>query len=363
MHNRPHHKRISTRPLHDNRCDIDYSVLNDGYDVETNSPKRRRRHSSRPRSEPTAPRQAAQKKIVETKIYLSSQYDNLDLEKIMDSQYPALQLVPLSGVTNGTIDRMKPPEEEYITPVLGTLTVHGIRENKPDLDNIDLEEMAMMENKTDTIESESEPHSTLLQTQPDDTSSPRNPDSPVTETGNGITKNLVQDLAQTLQQPNTDSNVKLHGVTNNSQPLASEDELPNEATDPALTRNTQVATDTVEVNSTPMSSKQTSNIDNSSELKGVTTTDDIPLATQQETDTAGINGVTKTPTQSNSEQNEPETLLDLVLNENSVVNEVNTTEDEDEAAEALLQLSKSDILPEDDTELPWECYPLMLPLY
>ena len=48
-------------------------------------------------SEPTAPRQAAQKKIVETKIHLSSQYDNLDLEKIMASQYPALQLVPPSG--------------------------------------------------------------------------------------------------------------------------------------------------------------------------------------------------------------------------------------------------------------------------
>ena len=298
------------------------------------------------------------KKIVETKIHLSSQYDKLDLEKIMDSQYPALQLVPVSDVTNGTIDSTKPPEEEYITPVLGTLTVHGVTENKPDLDNIDLEEMAMTENKTDTIEGESEPHSTLLQTQPDDTSLPRNPDSPVTENGNGVTKNLVQDLAQTLQQPNTDSTIKLHGVTNNLQPLASEDELPNEATDPALTRNTQVGTDTVEVNSTPMNSTQTSNIDNSSKLKGVMTTDDIPSTTQQKTDTTGINGITKTPTQSNSEQNEPETLLDLVLNENSVVNKVNTTEDEDEAAEALLQLSKSDILPEDDTELPLGVLPV-----
>ena len=145
VHNKPQCERISTRPLRDNRCDIDYSVLNDGYDVETSSPKRRRRHSSRPRSEPTAPRQAAQKKIVETKIHLSSQYDNLDLEKIMDSQYLALQLVPLSGVTNGIIDRMKPSEEEYITPVLGTLTVHGVTENKPDPDNIDLEEMASIE--------------------------------------------------------------------------------------------------------------------------------------------------------------------------------------------------------------------------
>ena len=207
---------------------------------------------------------------------------------------------------------MKPPEEEYITPVLGTIMVHGITENKSDLNNnntdIDLEEMATTENKTETTEIRSEPYSTLLQTQPDDNSSPRNSDSPVTEIGNVVTKNLVQYLVQTLQQPNTDSTIKLHGVTNNSQPLASEDKQPNEATDPALTRNTQVGTDTVEVNITPMNPTQTSYIENSSELKGVTTNDDIPLATQQETDTAGINGITKTPTQNNSEQNEPETL-------------------------------------------------------
>ena len=175
LHNKPHRERISTRPPHDNRCDIDYSVLNDGYDVEISSPKRRRRHSSRPWSEPTAPRQAAQKKIVETKIHLSSQYNNLDLKKIMDSQYPALQLVPLSGITNRIVNRMKPSEEEYITPVLGTLTVHDITENKPDLNNIDLEEMAMTENKTGTLESESELHSSRLHTQLDDTSSPKNP--------------------------------------------------------------------------------------------------------------------------------------------------------------------------------------------
>ena len=190
-------EKVHNRLHRDNRCDIDYSVLNDGYDVETNSPKRRRRHSSRPWSESTAPRQAAQKKIVETKIPLSSQYDNLDLEKIMDSQYPALQLVPLSGVTNVIIHRTKPSEEEYITPVLGTFMVHSITENKPDLDDIDLEEMAMTENKTGTLESESEPHSTLLHTQPDDTSSPKNPESPVSEAGNRVTNNLVQDPAQT----------------------------------------------------------------------------------------------------------------------------------------------------------------------
>ena len=100
---------------------------------------------------------------------------------------------------------------------------------------------------------------------------PKNSDNAVTETGNGVTKNLVQDFVQTLQQPNTDSTIKLHGVTNNSQLLA------NEATDPALTRNIQVGTDTVEINSTPTNPTQTSDVDNSSELKGVTTNDDIPL--------------------------------------------------------------------------------------
>ena len=45
------------------------------------------------------------------------------------------------------------------------------------------------------------------------------------------------------------------------------------------------------------------------------------------------------------------------------MNEVNTTEDEDEAAEALLQLSKSDILPEDDTELPLLVLPIDAALY
>ena len=84
-------------------------------------------------------------------------------------------------------------------------------------------------------------------------------------------------------------------------------------------------------------------------------------ATHQETDTAEINSVMTTPTQNTPEQNECETLPDLVLNKNSVVNKVNTTEDEDEAAEALLQLSKYCL--KMTLNYPWECYPLMLPLY
>ena len=94
----------------------------------------------------------------------------------MDSQYPALQLVPLSGVTNGIIDRTKPSEEEYITPVLGTLTVHGVTENKPDPNNVDLE-MASTENKTENTEAGNELHSTPPQTQWDDTPSSKSPES------------------------------------------------------------------------------------------------------------------------------------------------------------------------------------------
>ena len=279
----------------------------------------------------------------------------------MDSQYPALQLVPLSGVTNGIIDRMKPSEEEYIMPVFGTLMVHGVTENKPDPDNIDLEEMA-------SIETGSELHSTRINIQPDDTPSPKNSESLLSEPGNGVTNKPVQDSAQTLQQPNNNGTTKLHGVMNDAeldqevtqQPMVHEDELLNEATNPTEPIDNsaeQHETDTVGVNGITKNSTQTPNIDNSAKLKGVMTTQNIQVAEQHETDTVGVNGITKNSTQtlntdvSNAEQNEPETLPDLVLNENSTVNEANTTEDEDKAAEALLQLSKSDILPEEDTEL------------
>ena len=56
--------------------------------------------------------------------------------------------------------------------------------------------------------------------------------------------------------------------------------------------------------------------------------------------------------------NDAETLPDLVLPNNMTLNEANTTEDEDEAAEALLQLSKSDTLPDDDSELPLGLLPV-----
>ena len=287
---------------------------------------------------------------METKIHLSSQYDNLDLKKIMDSQYPALQLVPLSGVTNRMIDRMKPSEEEYIMPVLGTLMVHGVTENNPDPNNIDLEEMASTENKTENIETGSELQSTPPQTQSDDTPSPKSSESLLSNTGNGVTIMPLQDSAQILQQSNNNGTTELHGVTNNVEPDQEVTQQP--VVQPDDSREDELLKGAIN----PM--------DNSSELKGVMITHNLQVAEQHDTDTVGVNGITKNYTQipnsdmSNAEQNEPETLPDLVLNENSTVNEANTTEDEDEAAEALLQLSKLDSLPDEDTELPLGVLPV-----
>ena len=290
---------------------------------------------------------------METKIHLSSQYDNLDLKKIMDSQYPALQLVPLSAVTNGIIDRMKPSEEEYIMPVLGTLTVHGITENKLDPDKIDLEEMASIENKTENIETGSELHSTPPQTQSDDTPSPKSSESLLSNTGNGVIIKLVQDSAQILQQSNNNRTTELHGVTNNVEPDQEVTQQP--VVQPDDSREYELLKDAL---------NPTEPMDNSAELEGVTNTQNTQVAEQHDMDTVGVNGIMKNYTQtpnsdvSNAEQNEPETLPDLVLNENSTVNEANTTEDKDEAAEALLQLSKSDSLPDKDTELPLGVLPV-----
>ena len=271
----------------------------------------------------------------------------------MDSQYPALQLVPLSAVTNGIIDRMKPSEEEYIMPVLGTLTVHGITENKLDPDNIDLEEMASIENKTENIETGSELHSTPPQTQSDDTPSPKSSESLLSNTGNGVIIKLVQDSAQILQQSNNNRTTELHGVTNNVEP------------DQEVTQQPVVQPDdSREYELLKGALNPTEPMDNSAELEGVTNTQNTQVAEQHDMDTVGVNGIMKNYTQtpnsdvSNAEQNEPETLPDLVLNENSTVNEANTTEDKDEAAEALLQLSKSDSLPDKDTELPLGVLPV-----
>ena len=169
--------------------------------------------------EPTVPRQAAQKKIEETKIHLSSQYDNLHLKKIMDSQYPALQLVLLSGVTSGIIDRSK-PTEEYITPVLGTLTIHGVTDSKPAPDNMDLVEPSPTEKVSENIEPDNELQIAPLPTTPDNDYSTKSSGNPSTNPGNGISTDMMQGSPQALQQTNNGSTPELHGVTNNDQEAA-----------------------------------------------------------------------------------------------------------------------------------------------
>ena len=77
-----------------------------------------------------------------------------------------------------------------------------------------------------------------------------------------------------------------------------------------------------------------------------------------------VNGIMENVTQTtnsevnDAEHNKAETLPDLVLKNNGTLNEANTTEDEDEAAEALLQLSKLDTTPDEDPELPLGVVPV-----
>ena len=104
--------------------------------------------------------------------------------------------------------------------------------------------------------------------------------------------------------------------------------------------------------------------DNTSELNGVTSNSTMQLTNELKTRNTDINGVMENATQTgNSEGNdavhiEAETLPDLVLTNNMTLNEANTTEDQDEAAEALLQLSKLDTIPDDSPELPLGVLPV-----
>ena len=217
LHNKIQRERRSTKPLRDNRTDIDYSVLNDGFDIES-----RKRYSSRPRSEPTVPRQAAQRKIEETKIHLSSPYDNLDLEKIMDSQYPALQLVLLSGITNAVIDRSNPSMEEYITPVLGTLMVHGVMENKSDLHVSDIPLSTDCSN--DIQKATTDLSITTEPITPHTNVPAMNTDSPTSDETQGVTdgtSNSDNNIVQvTISNVETSENIELNRVMNDTKALS-----------------------------------------------------------------------------------------------------------------------------------------------
>ena len=105
-------------------------------------------------------------------------------------------------------------------------------------------------------------------------------------------------------------------------------------------------------------------MDNTVKLNGVTNSSTMQLTEELKMRHMNINGITESVTQStNSEVNDTEhieakTLPDLVVTNNVTLNEANTTEDEDEAAEALLQLSKLDTIPDEDPELPLGLLPV-----
>ena len=104
-------------------------------------------------------------------------------------------------------------------------------------------------------------------------------------------------------------------------------------------------------------------MDNSDKLNLVTTNSTTQLNEQLNTDTMDVKGVMKNNTQTpnsevnDAEHNESKILLDLVINNIVTTIEVNTTEDKDEAA-ALLQLSKSDTIPDEYPELPLGVLPV-----
>ena len=367
LHNKPHHERISTRPLCDNRLDIDYSALNDGYDIKTRRRTRtRRRHPSRPQNEPTVPRQAAQKRIEETKIHLSSQYNNLDLEKIMESQYPALQLALISGLTNGVIDRTNPSVEEYITPVLGTLMGHGVTESKPDPNNTNLENTAPTDNLPPYIKPENKLQSTpslsneVTKPPTQDNMYPlMSSESSELDNINGVTDGPVQTAPFTTPQMKNNDSDELHGVTN-TVPVEPDCNTVQQTTAQSSDASKNVLLN--EVTNTP--ELRVSSEDNTGELNGVTNNSTMQLTNELKMRNTDVNGVMENATQtSDREVNdavliEAETLPDLVLTNNMTLNEANTTEDEDEAAEALLQLSKLDTIPDDDPELPLGVLPM-----
>ena len=96
------------------------------------------------------------------------------------------------------------------------------------------------------------------------------------------------------------------------------------------------------------------------DLCGVMTNTKKQTTIELELERTVVNAVTEDGAHTRDDviNDQTKTLPDLVLPNNMTLNEANTMEDEDEAAEALLQLSKSDTLPDDDSELPLGVLPV-----
>ena len=167
-----------------------------------------------------------------------------------------------------------------------------------------------------------------------------NTDSPTSDEIHGVTdgasnsdNNIVQ---ATISNVETSENVELNRVTNNTKALILDVETNDGAEINGVTNNSDVLTNETKSNKL--------------NIKGIT--DD---GTQATTSMQLGNG-----SSTDIDHTEPETLPDLVPTQNipSAFTDNNTTEDEDEAAEALLQLSKSDTILEDVTELPLGVLPV-----
>ena len=145
-------------------------------------------------------------------------------------------------------------------------------------------------------------------------------DIPTSDEINGVTdgasSSVSNNVHATISNVETNENVELNGIMNNTRTLLSNIETNDGAEVNRVTNNVQT-TDT-----SP----------NKSNIKGVT--DNGTQAT-----TVGLIGDCSS---ADVDQIEPETLPDLVSTQNipSALTDANTTEDEDKAAEALLQLSK-----------------------
>ena len=161
---------------------------------------------------------------------------------------------------------------------------------------------------------------------------------------------MVQGSPQALQQTNNSSTPKLHGIMNSDQEAA---------------QQTAAQPDDICADMSPHRAKDSlESMDNSDKLNGVMNNSTMHLNEQLSTNTMDVKGVMKNNMQTTNsevngaEYNDSEILPDLVVNSVVTTNEVNTTEDEDEAAEALLQLSKSDTIHDEDPELPLGVLPV-----
>ena len=244
--------------------------------------------------------------------------------------------------------------------------VHGVTESKPDPNNTNLENTAPTDDLPPYIEPENELQSTPSLSK--EVTKPPTQDNmyPLTSSEsseldnvNSITDGPMQMAPPTTPQMNKDDSDELHGVMNT---------VPVEPDCNAVQQTTaqsSEASENVLLNGVMNTPKlRVSSENNTGELNGVMNNSTMQLTNELKTRNTDVNAVMENTTQTGDcEVNdavyiEAEMLPDLVLTNNMTLNKANTTEDEDEAAEALLQLSKSDTISDDDPKLPLGVLPV-----